>query len=389
MSDQPLRKETNCLNCGQEVAGRYCGVCGQENIEPRETFWQLLVHFFNDFTHFDGKFFSTILVLLLKPGKLTQEYIAGKRASYLHPIRMYLFISLMFFIVQYLVPTGEQNMNDSDRQVPSRDSVVSLLNNKIIKLNQSITDGSPEINQLLTRERVLRLEKSRWLLKYDSSQLSKIYNTLSDTFVEMKGKGGELNFTSTPDTLSSSNIDTLINPALYEFYQQQLPVEKRDGKILHFLNKRKAELREKYEGDESNFSLDLQKKFSLYIPKLIFVSLPITAWILLLLYRRQKKWWYTEHAILTIHLYCSTYLILLMGLLAGALFDALHMPLLETVVNNLFSFAIILYTFFTLYRFYQQSVGKTFFKMFLFLLLQIIELLFLFAFFMLISLATI
>src|SRR4030095_10871822 len=89
----------NCLNCGTAVMGRYCHVCGQENIEPKESFWHLVTHFFNDVTHFDGKFFITLKDLLLKPGFLTKEYMIGKRASYLNPVRMYVFTSAIFFLL--------------------------------------------------------------------------------------------------------------------------------------------------------------------------------------------------------------------------------------------------------------------------------------------------
>jgi len=73
-------------------------VCGQENIEPKETVWGLVSHFFYDITHFDGKFFGTTRSLITKPGFLPQEYLKGRRARYLHPIRMYVFSSAVFFI---------------------------------------------------------------------------------------------------------------------------------------------------------------------------------------------------------------------------------------------------------------------------------------------------
>lgn len=389
MNDIRLRKEKNCLNCGQEVTERFCSHCGQENIEPREGFWQLLVHFFNDFTHFDGKFFSTISILMLQPGKLTQDYIAGKRASYLNPIRMYLFISLTFFVVQYLLPPAEEKEERFGDKVMTKASVVSLLDSAISQLNKNINDSSPEINKLLTEEKIVRLKKSRWLLQFDSTQLNKVLKNLPDSSYMVNGGLGSLNITpSSKNIPSHSTIDTLMNPSLYEYYQQQLPVEKRDGKFTHFIKKRTAELQEKYNGEEGKFSLDLEKKFSLYFPKLIFVSLPISAWMLLLLYRRRKKWWYTEHTILTIHLYCATFLIMLIQVLFSALLAAAHLPLLKTVVDNLFFFAILLYQFFTLYRFYQQSLGKTLLKTFLLLLLQAITIGFLIMIFLFISLAS-
>lgn len=382
MSNNRIRKETNCLNCGAEVTDRFCSHCGQENTEPRESFWQLLVHFFNDFTHFDGKFFSTIRVLLLKPGKLTNEYIAGKRASFLHPIRMYLFISFAFFIFQYFVPSTEVKDQENKGRIVTRDSVVRLLDKRIIELDQSITDSTTEIKQLLIKEKVIQLEKKRWLLKKDSSNLNTIYDEVLDSTITRSGMIGNIK-------IGSLTEDTIISASLYELYQQQLPVEKRDNIVEHFFKKKMAGLREKYNGEGAAFGDDFGKTFLLYLPKMLFVSLPITAWILLLLYIRRKKWWYTEHAILTIHLYCGIFIILLLQLLFSALFSGLRLPVATEWSDAIINIGIFMYLFFTLYRFYQQSIGKTFLKMILFLLLQSISFGILFILFGLISLITI
>ncbi|MCW3112565.1 MAG: hypothetical protein JWR18_961 [Segetibacter sp.] len=68
MSHFKERKEKNCLNCNAQVQGRYCQVCGQENVEPKETFGHLVTHLIYDITHLDGKFFSSLKYLLFKPG---------------------------------------------------------------------------------------------------------------------------------------------------------------------------------------------------------------------------------------------------------------------------------------------------------------------------------
>src|SRR6185503_21178833 len=99
VSHSPLRKEANCLNCGATVQGRYCHVCGQENVEPKETFWHMFTHFFYDITHFDSKFFETVKDLAFKPGFLSKQYMLGRRASYLHPVKMYVFTSAIFFLL--------------------------------------------------------------------------------------------------------------------------------------------------------------------------------------------------------------------------------------------------------------------------------------------------
>src|ERR1700760_3265600 len=102
-----LRHEKKCLNCGAHVPDRYCSHCGQENTEPIESFGHLLNHFFADVTHYDSQLLATLKYLVFKPGFLTKEYNAGKRLSYLNPIRMYIFISAVFFLLMF--SGGEEN----------------------------------------------------------------------------------------------------------------------------------------------------------------------------------------------------------------------------------------------------------------------------------------
>ena len=99
MSGLKERMQKNCLNCRIVVKGRFCHRCGQENIEPKESVWDLIAHFFKDITHFDGKFFSTVKYLFKKPGFLSKEYMVGRRASYVNPIRLYIFTSAFFFLI--------------------------------------------------------------------------------------------------------------------------------------------------------------------------------------------------------------------------------------------------------------------------------------------------
>jgi len=95
------RTENNCLNCGATLQGKFCHVCGQENLQIKESFGHLMNHAISDYFHFDEQFFNTLKPLLFQPGKLTTEYMAGKRMSYLHPVKMYIFISLIFFVLLF------------------------------------------------------------------------------------------------------------------------------------------------------------------------------------------------------------------------------------------------------------------------------------------------
>lgn len=95
-----LRSDKTCLNCGSEVSNTYCPNCGQPNYEPRESFRHIMTHFITDYLHLDEKFFSSLKHLFLKPGFLTNKYNQGQRMKYVHPFRLYIFITIVFFIVQ-------------------------------------------------------------------------------------------------------------------------------------------------------------------------------------------------------------------------------------------------------------------------------------------------
>ncbi len=123
MSHLKERKEKQCLNCNAVIYGRFCHVCGQENLEPKEPFLHLVTHFIYDIVHFDGKFFDTLRYLILRPGFLAYEYMRGRRNSYLNPIRMYIFTSAIFFLIYFSVNKKEHAKDgDATHTVESADN---------------------------------------------------------------------------------------------------------------------------------------------------------------------------------------------------------------------------------------------------------------------------
>lgn len=99
-SPEAVSKREYCLNCGAEMAGEYCHACGQKRIHRHEFG---LKHFFghvlHEFTHLDSnKILRTLSALLIKPGLLTAEYLAGRKGSYINPIRVYLTFSAIYFV---------------------------------------------------------------------------------------------------------------------------------------------------------------------------------------------------------------------------------------------------------------------------------------------------
>jgi hypothetical protein len=106
-SGAPKQHNEFCLNCGTKLQDVFCQHCGQKDIAKRQTLGELLTNFISSFWSYEGKFFKTIKFLIIKPGFLATEYNAGKRESYYHPARMYVFISFVFFLLLAVLPSED------------------------------------------------------------------------------------------------------------------------------------------------------------------------------------------------------------------------------------------------------------------------------------------
>lgn len=91
--------ETNCLNCCAPLHGAYCAACGQKASLHRLGFHDFAHEATHEFLHVDEKILRTLKLLFLRPGELTREFVAGRRARYVSPLRLYLIASAVFFSV--------------------------------------------------------------------------------------------------------------------------------------------------------------------------------------------------------------------------------------------------------------------------------------------------
>lgn len=111
----------NCLNCSAPLTGAFCASCGQRHVSKPPTVAHLLEETVETLTHADSRLWITLRYLLRKPGLLTREYFAGRRNSYLPPIRLYLIISVVFFLLASLPDNDKSAQNpieiDSDSQI--------------------------------------------------------------------------------------------------------------------------------------------------------------------------------------------------------------------------------------------------------------------------------
>jgi hypothetical protein len=102
---RPVAPLERCENCGNEVRQRYCGACGQRFDPPLHSLWHFSQIATEDLTHADSRVWRTLWALLFKPGHLTREFLAGRRARYLPPVRLYLVLSVVFFLAASAVRT--------------------------------------------------------------------------------------------------------------------------------------------------------------------------------------------------------------------------------------------------------------------------------------------
>jgi hypothetical protein len=91
--------DERCGNCGSPLAGDYCFECGQPRKSPIMSVGELVSDFLRDVLSLDSRAWHTLRTLMLRPGRMTIEYIAGRRAAYSPPVRLYLLTSLLFLAI--------------------------------------------------------------------------------------------------------------------------------------------------------------------------------------------------------------------------------------------------------------------------------------------------
>jgi len=396
------RKEKVCLNCKADLVGRYCHVCGQENLEPKETVWHLVQHFFNDITHFDGKFFETVKYLMLKPGFLSKEYMAGRRMSYLNPIRMYVFTSAIFFIILFSLKKPEDMIGSN-----AKPKSLSQLQAKRADLAKAISsrddddgDNSEALRKVNVQLAVIRkIYGDSTKRTFSKSELDELTLQGYNDSLVAAGVSAEdrkriekyVKVIQNPETgmeIMGVNTGDYKTAEEYDSAEQKLPEDMRDGWLKRRIVHRAIALNEEYHADKARFKEHLIENIMHSFPKILFVSLPIFAMILNILYFRHKQYLYVDHGIFTIHLYCATFILLLVAMLLGQLEGVVAWGWLRTILVLLIV-AVCIYMLIYLYKamrgFYQQRRAKTFVKYFIVFSVATVINIFLFFVFLIIS----
>ena len=348
MSHSKERVEKNCLNCNAQVLGKYCHICGQENILPKESVRHLINHYFQDITHFDGKFFSSIKLLIFKPGYLSTQYVRGKRSAYINPIRMYVFTSALFFLIFF-------SFVQKDKEIEIATPAASVNNIKTLQKEKDSLE-----KKLLVQRDSLKIKTEKKRIE-DLKKAIKVVPSIPDSLEKI----------SNPNTKLVIFSNDYISAKRYDSVQQKLPLDKRDGWLIKKINYRIIELKNKYNNDAGKIMTAILHKFRHSFSQLLFLSLPFFAILLKLLYIRQKQLYYVNHLIVTIHLYCAVFILLLIIFGCNGLEDKFHWSIFSWLAT-IFSVAIIFYQYKVLYNFYQQSRSITILKFLILNFLMII-----------------
>lgn len=329
---------------------------------PKETFWHMVTHFFYDITHFDGSFFTTLKDLLFKPGFLTREYMNGRRKAYLHPVRMYVFTSAVFFLVFFsLFKVKETEF--------SRFANDEALSEAIQKIKQEALINAS------TKEDSLKITNaSELLLPGTAAAVEKM-----DTLKPQRGMNRGMNVSF------DTGIENYKSVAQYDSVQKTLTPDKRNNWFITMLMHKSIAINLKYKGDQDKILAKVMETFLHSIPYLLFVSLPLYALFLKLLYVRRKQFYFADHGVFLVHLYVFTFLFLLLFFMLDKLDDATGWKGIG-IVQAILIFTGLFYTLKAMKNFYRQGWGKTITKFILFNLMCLVAAIILFSFFFLFSL---
>jgi hypothetical protein len=282
-TDPPL---THCENCGAQLQGHWCAQCGQPAIEYRRSFRHVVADLLNEFLNWDSKFFNTIALLLLKPWRLTNEFLAGKRVRYVNPLRLYLLVSILFFLaVNY--EAKSINVDPSKLGPKDRAELEADLKNTDLppeareKLEELLRESSPS-----PAPSPLTGEPSATTAPTASPAMASPQPAGTANGQKKYGKLGERPFVAFDDAKSTTPFERWIE----------------------------ARAKEKMGEHGTKMGLFIATLFS-NLPYMMLCCIPLFAFVLKLLYIRRRIF-YIDHLIYALHIHSFFYAVVMLIVLA-------------------------------------------------------------------------
>lgn len=276
-----LAGSVQCLNCGTPLQGPFCHYCGQPDKNFLRFFPVLLRELLEDFLDFDSRFMRTMKPLLFKPGKLTRDYLEGRRFRYTPPLRLYIFSSIAcFFVVALLAADIIQINSEPDVDI----EVVSGI--------QFSVDDDPRLGEALDR--------------LDPETRQEVDEALRQVAEGQDGEGEEAD----DDTIN-------INGEPWDRETNPIDIEWLPDWVNDWINDEIEQSPAKGREIEQNPNLIKDKVFDV-LPATMFVLLPIVALLFKFWYLFARKY-YIEHLIFALHNHSFLFVVLLIGILFSSL----------------------------------------------------------------------
>ncbi|MFC3563307.1 DUF3667 domain-containing protein [Pedobacter jamesrossensis] len=349
MSTGKYRKEHDCLNCGSHVEAHYCSSCGQPNLELKESFWGFISHSIAHYFHFDNKFFQTLTPLLTKPGKVTLDYLAGKRARYINPVSMYIFVSIVYFLVAY----SPKHSSKDDKSLP-----IKTASQKVAVLDS--------VRKELTGAGVVN-KKTGQILDNVKADFKKELDVEQFKELSFKEQGIVLNNlkiinkANKSDSLKKviskfSSIHNDRNDSTYSAYlsrQKALPLLKQDNWFERMVTKRSITMGQKSE--------IITETLEHNRPKQYFLMMPLLALFIMWNFRKNHVY-YLNHLIFTIHGMTAYFIV---SIFTKPITKYIFGP--DSFLTDIIELGVVIWVLWYFYNalkiFYQRKRGATIWKM--------------------------
>ncbi|WP_448548358.1 DUF3667 domain-containing protein [Thalassotalea fusca] len=294
-----------CENCHARVEGAFCSQCGQSLESSLKYFWSVILHLLDDIFSFDSRASRTMFPLFFRPGFLTNQYIAGKRVHYVPPLRLYLFISIVFFIsLKFFTDSATGDFEKEH-------SALNEYNTFMTELKEEITTASNDekVPLLDIQDKLQSLEDD---LK--SSKSSSRYR------VAKRALDIQLNRYKDKEQLTPENLEELAQLSeklaqaqqglVIEYNDPTFSIGNTEDKTLNFaflsedmnelINKKANEVEAKIEKHMAENPTKLIDYAIAKLPPLMFVILPLFALLLKIFYLFSKRL-YMEHLTVALH----------------------------------------------------------------------------------------
>lgn len=378
-SKLPATPLTHCENCGTALAGEFCSQCGQHAIDYRRSLFRVLLDALDSFLNWDTKFLHSVNVLLLRPWTLTNDFNSGRRARYVHPLRLYLIASIIFFLLARAI--NWETPASVDLTPQDRTELVASL----AKLTGPESPLSPEQREKIEVARTKLLETEGALTDSERGELKKAFREFIKSSVRKSITPEErvkmsrmINRIPEPADIPDPPIPSIDSapgeqpPPAPSISVPPKP-KKQDNKFHLSVgpdNRDKTpfeawlerQIKEKIGEGGERAKLFMETVRS-NIPVMMLCCIPLFAFILKMLYIRQQRY-YVEHLVYALHVHSFLYVaVIITSLLSMGAKQTV--PVLSGWIIGLMTCAIVVQIFLSIRRVYRQSWFFTMVKFFL------------------------